>query len=221
MNLRERKKEATRRALSLAAVELALEHGPENVRVEDIAAAAGVSPRTYNNYFSSREAAICAVPIARLRLLGERLRARPAGEPLAEACVQAVLEHHLSQDAPDHRILKMVFCNPALHGEFQQSFKASVQPFADAVAERCGADPERDLFPALLAATLGTAVRIATQHWLEHDTGRPFPDVLREALLRVAPLAAAYDRHRPPSDDLTASPAELPAGPTTPSEFPC
>ena len=37
---------------------LARKHGPQNVRVDDIADAAGVSPRTYNNYFSSREQAI-------------------------------------------------------------------------------------------------------------------------------------------------------------------
>src|SRR5207342_1939710 len=53
--MRERKKLATRRALSAAALRLAREHGPQNVRVDDIAEAAGVSPRTYNNYFSSRE----------------------------------------------------------------------------------------------------------------------------------------------------------------------
>ena len=56
--MRERKKLATREALSAAALRLALEHGPQNVRVDDIAEAAGVSPRTYNNYFSSREQAI-------------------------------------------------------------------------------------------------------------------------------------------------------------------
>lgn len=220
MNLRERKKEATRRALSLAAVELALERGPENVRVEDIAAAAGVSPRTYNNYFSSREAAICAVPIARNQLLGERLRARPADEPLAEACVQAVLEHYRDQDAPDHRIMRMIFCHPALHGEFHKHFKAASQPLIEAVAERCGLDPERDLFPHLLAATFGTAIRIATQHWLEHDTGRPFLDVLQEALEGVAPLASAYERHLSPQTDRPASVPE-PDRSDTPSESPC
>ena len=56
--MRERKKLATRRALSAAALRLAREHGPQNVRVDDIAEAAGVPPRTYNNYFSSREQAI-------------------------------------------------------------------------------------------------------------------------------------------------------------------
>jgi AcrR family transcriptional regulator len=44
--LREEKKQATRVALREAALRLALKHGPDNVRVDDIAEAAGVSPRT-------------------------------------------------------------------------------------------------------------------------------------------------------------------------------
>ena len=45
VGLRERKKVATRRALGLAAMRLAVERGLENVLVEDIAEAAGVSTR--------------------------------------------------------------------------------------------------------------------------------------------------------------------------------
>ena len=47
MGLRERKKRATRRALRDAAVHLVLEHGLENVTVEEIAVAAEVSTRTF------------------------------------------------------------------------------------------------------------------------------------------------------------------------------
>src|SRR5713226_7002153 len=60
MGLRERKKSETRAALSWAAVRLIVERGGENVLVEDIAAAAGVSPRTFSNYFSGKGEAVAA-----------------------------------------------------------------------------------------------------------------------------------------------------------------
>src|SRR5580698_6176379 len=59
--LRERKKVATRKALGMAAMRLAVERGLEHVLVEDIAEAAGVSARTFNNYFASKYEAICAL----------------------------------------------------------------------------------------------------------------------------------------------------------------
>ena len=80
--MRERKKLATREALSAAALRLALERGPQNVRVDDIAEAAGVSPRTYNNYFSSKAEAITWRHLDRARRMADLLRARPPGEPL-------------------------------------------------------------------------------------------------------------------------------------------
>ena len=55
---RDQQKDQTRFDLSLAAFELAREHGLASVRVPQIAAATGVSPRTFNNYFPSKEAAI-------------------------------------------------------------------------------------------------------------------------------------------------------------------
>jgi len=56
--LRERKKAETWAALHEAAASLALEHGVDQTTVEAIASSAGVSPRTFFNYFEVKEDAI-------------------------------------------------------------------------------------------------------------------------------------------------------------------
>ena len=89
--LRERKKQQTREALSWAALRLAVERGLGNVLVEDIAAEAGVSPRTYNNYFSSKAEAITWRHLDRARRIADLLRARPPGEPLWESITCAAV----------------------------------------------------------------------------------------------------------------------------------
>lgn len=55
---RARNRLATRRKLEDAAAAITLEQGPSAATIEAITAAAGVSPRTFHNYFSSREDAI-------------------------------------------------------------------------------------------------------------------------------------------------------------------
>ena len=100
--LRERKKQATRKALREAALRLALECGPQNVRVDDIAEAAGVSPRTYNNYFSSREQAIAAALTAeREARVAAAVAARPATVRLADAVTEAIVDQYTGPGSHD------------------------------------------------------------------------------------------------------------------------
>uniref|UniRef100_A0AAU2VHU4 TetR family transcriptional regulator n=1 Tax=Streptomyces sp. NBC_00008 TaxID=2903610 RepID=A0AAU2VHU4_9ACTN len=79
--LRERKKRATRNALAEAAVRLAAEHGVENVTVEAISEAAGVSPRTFFNYFPSHDDAFVLIDEAVGERIRESVRLAPADRP--------------------------------------------------------------------------------------------------------------------------------------------
>ena len=94
MRRRDLQKDQTRLDLALAAFDLAREHGLAGVRVPQIAAATGVSPRTFNNYFPSKEAAIAWPTTLRGAMLAAAVEAQPAeapaftAEPEAEAPVQ-------------------------------------------------------------------------------------------------------------------------------------
>jgi AcrR family transcriptional regulator len=62
-SLRERKKQQTRQALHQAAVRLISERGLAGVTVEEICAEAGVSPRTFFNYFPTKANAAVGLPV--------------------------------------------------------------------------------------------------------------------------------------------------------------
>jgi AcrR family transcriptional regulator len=201
--LRERKKLATREALSAAALRLALERGPQNVRVEDIAAAAGVSPRTYNNYFASREQAIVAAVAAERALrVGAALRARPADEPLARAVVEVVVEQYATADEPGRAELMMITSAAGLRAAFLDTVSAIDEPLAAAMADRTGRHD--DLVIAVLAAAVSAAARVGAERWLRSWTGTgdglvvvpsaSLPDLLREAMAGLVPALAAADR---------------------------
>jgi AcrR family transcriptional regulator len=203
--LRERKKVATREALSAAALRLARERGPENVRVDDIAEAAGVSPRTYNNYFSSREQAIMvALAAERGARVGAALRLRPADEPLEQAVVAAVIEQYAGDGEPDHDALALITSAPALQAEFLDTIAAIERPLAEAIAARTGtggssdgdsgSDGRGDLGSEVLAAAVSGAARVAAERWLRPEPHTPFSAMLRDALTWVTPALRSAER---------------------------
>ncbi len=57
---------------------LALRDGLDQLRIEDIAAEANVSVRTFNNYFESKADALTSYYLAGIRHAAADLRARPA-----------------------------------------------------------------------------------------------------------------------------------------------
>jgi AcrR family transcriptional regulator len=187
---RERKKLATRDAIGHAALRLALQVGPENVRVEEIAAAAGVSPRTFNNYFSSREEAICALREERTQQLVAALRERPADEPLDEA-LRAVIMQTRGALEPDKATIKLIATAPAIRAQHMRGLVLLEGALAEAIADRTGIDLAVDPGPRVVAAAFAAALRIASEYWLRRDDDMPFTDVLRDTLDRVSPIVRA------------------------------
>ena len=76
--LRERKKTETRVAIQQAVLFLALGRGLDAVTVDEIAAAANVSVRTFHNYFGSKEEALVAAWVSEFKVYVDALRDRPA-----------------------------------------------------------------------------------------------------------------------------------------------
>ena len=186
--LRERKKLATKQALALAAVQLAVEHGLENVRVEDITDRVNVSRRTFTNYFTCKEEAIASMSADRFARAAEALRDRPAGEPLAESLAEVfAAEHEAAAQLDRERVMpiRMVMTSPALQGEALKAMAQAEEPLAKAIAERTGADPQGDLYPQVLAAAVMAAVRTATAHWAVSGGAVALPDLIRQAVHQV------------------------------------
>lgn len=190
--LRERKKAQTRIDLSWAAVRLVVEYGFDHVRVEDIAEEAGVSVRTFRNYFASKADAVADRHRERMLQIAEELRDRPVGESLWEALEAAVCARFaLGQDAapaPDRQWaegVRLMVSDPALQGAFQKANAEAREALAVAVAERTGTDPVRDLYPSLVAGTVGVVVSATSELWMGADPPVPFEPLLREAFSRV------------------------------------
>lgn len=88
--LRERKKAKTRAAIARAAAEIARFEGPEMQNIGAISERADVSPRTFHNYFSSREEALQEFTRQTVTELVNSVRGTKA-TTVAEAVEQAVI----------------------------------------------------------------------------------------------------------------------------------
>ena len=182
--LRERKKLRTRHALGAAALELAVRHGLDGVTVEQIAEAADVSPRTFFNYFSSKEEAVVAADLERARAMAERLAARSTDEPVLTSVRAVVREMVDGADARARdwvRQVRLVRANPALVPHQLAAYAAIEAQLAAVIAERTGLDAG-DLYPALTAAAVMSATRTATTRWLASDGATDLVTWLDEAL---------------------------------------
>ncbi len=177
--LRERKKLATRTALADAALRLCVERGLDGVTVEQVAHDAGVSLRTFFNYFSSKEEAVVAGDVATAEAFVRAFADRPAAEPVLEALRQALVETVPARiDRVKVEQLRALRRTPSLLPHQMAAFHAQEKALAVAVAGRVGVDPERDLYPAMCAAAVMATLRVVVTWWLDAGDRRPLADLI-------------------------------------------
>lgn len=182
--LRELKKAATRRALSEAAMRLALEQGVQSVTAEAIAADVGVSTRTFHNYFTTKEAAIIAVIADRLSELIDELRARPADEPtwdaLRHVMVGSVIRDPQRQESFFQQ-MTLIHDNIGLLHEHLGVLDDMGTQLAEVIAARTGTDAEDDLYPRLQAAAASCCIKVAADRWWQSQREADLSELVGEA----------------------------------------
>jgi AcrR family transcriptional regulator len=172
---RDRKKQATRRSLRNAALELVATRGFAHVTVEDIAEAADVATRTFFNYFPSKESAVIGADPERIEELRAALRARPEAESPLQALGHVLIEYATTIDedfdefGEGKRAWFQRFCAVRADPDLLYAYAAHMaeveETLAVAVAERLGTDIRYDAYPALITATALAAARVAAIYW--------------------------------------------------------
>lgn len=181
--LRERKKLETTRAIIHAARALVEAHGVEGVTVEEIAEAAGISPRTFFNYFSCKEEAVVSPDPVTLASLGDELLARPTSETPVEA-LRAVLIGRGDQATLQRWQMRheLIVQHPRLLPRQLASTAQIEAVLCAALAERTGIDQTHDpRVRAVVAAMLAT-IRSTVAWWYESDRSRSLADALDQSL---------------------------------------
>lgn len=142
--------------------------GFDNVTVEEICAQAGVSQRTFFNYFPSKESAIAAGPPAPPDDLAEDFVAAGAAPYAAVFADLITLVSGQLADAPGREhtaaMLEIARNSPVVQSAVLGSFERLERNLATLVARRCGLRPD-DEVPMLIAALTLTTVRTGMMRW--------------------------------------------------------
>jgi AcrR family transcriptional regulator len=188
--LRERKRQQTRERLTRAAMALFLERGFEATTLDDIAAAADVSRRSFFHYFASKEDVVFAWQEESMAALIAAVAARPADESMltaAENAISAMVRQLEPNEAIAMACLKRD--NPALQARDQVKYEKLERALAEALAKRAGHKTEK--LHARLAAMIATgAMRIGGELWAA-DGAREKPEALVKRTF--AALRAVFD----------------------------
>jgi AcrR family transcriptional regulator len=171
--LQERKQELVRAELEAAAWELFGKKGYEDTTVAEIAAAAGVSRRTFFRYFASKEDVLTATSDEFAEAMLAAMSERPRGEaPLVaiERALVPVLESHLAKTRKSRTIIRLLRESRSLRRAMLERHALMEERLAVLLADRMHVDPAEDSSPALLAFVARALVDTAYNVW--YDQGR-------------------------------------------------
>jgi len=193
LGLRDRKRLETRHRLEEAAAELALSNGLEHATIQAICERAGVSTRTFFNYFESKEDAVLGTH--ELDLTPDRLAelaARYDGADEIESVVGlvfAVFGPALTDTAAHTARMELARRHPELLARQVAQMTRTTEELTAAVQATLDRSPRwaQDHDPRSAEMLLGicfTALRIMLKEWVETD--RPdAPDVLEQRTITL------------------------------------
>ena len=195
--LKLRKQQVVRSALSSAARQLFLARGFENVTVEQIAQAAGVSRRTFFRYYESKE----DVMVERSDQLAEQLLAELASRPLNEPPLLAIrnalvpaVQTTLVQGQLFRDAIRLLRGNSPLRRAMMEHRNRLEERIAALMAQRMGAAPG-DKTPMLLGFLTRALQDSAFNAWYDHETG-DIAGLVDDLISRLCAVVAAM-----PADD--------------------
>jgi len=175
-SLRDRQRAQIRADIRRAAFRLFADRGYDGVTTEEIAAAAGVSPRTFFRHVPTKEELLLA-PVrhggAEVVALLER---RPANESPDVALINAMITRTRSFDESDTEEWRAaLLVAPGLLDRLTMHTPADRERATKLVAERMGTDPGSDIRPGLLVQLTFAAADFAFQQWVRQSGRRPRP----------------------------------------------
>jgi AcrR family transcriptional regulator len=191
IGLRERRRRQTSADIRGAAVRLVRERGFDKVTIEEICAEAGISVRTFFNYFPNKESAIAYGPSdIPPELVDEFVAAGPGPYSVVLDELIMLAAHHLRDMPPDRdqaeTMLELAKTTPAMLAAFLADLERFQNHLIDIVARRQGMKPDEEI-PAVISALALTAIRSGIERWTsgtpEDADDTPMPYVERAAAL--------------------------------------
>ena len=172
-SLRDRQRAQIRADIRRAAFRLFIERGYDAVTTEEIASAAGVSPRTFFRYVPTKEELLLAPVRHGGTAIVALLEERPAAEPPDVALINAIVTRTRSfgvADTEEWRAALLVA--PDLLGKLTVHLPADKERATKLVAARMGATSDDDIRPALLVQLAFAAADFGFQQWVRQSTSR-------------------------------------------------